>query len=256
MTALSEGFLRLPIAHRGLHDAARGRPENSISAFRAAITAGYAIEIDIQRSSDTVAMVFHDYDLARMTGQTGAIHLRSASQLTQIPLNGGPDTIPTLTQTLETVAGQVPILVEIKDQDGVLGPNIGPLETAVAEAVRHYQGELVVMSFNPHTVAMMAKLAPKIPRGLVTGSFLPHKWPLLPKTARANLRNIPDFDRTGACFITHAVADISRPRVAEIRAAGTPVLCWTVKDQTTETKARAYADNITFEGYLPKFAQT
>jgi hypothetical protein len=38
----------------GLHDA-------SVAAFRAAIDAGYGIELDIQPSRDSVPMVFHDY---------------------------------------------------------------------------------------------------------------------------------------------------------------------------------------------------
>jgi len=256
MTTLPDRFLSLPIAHRGLHDASDARPENSLSAIRAAIVAGYCIEIDIQRSSDGTAMVLHDYDLRRVTGQTGAVQQRSAAALRKMPLLGSSDTIPTLAQALATVAGQVPILVEIKDQDGAMGPNTGELERAIADAVRDYDGELAVMSFNPHSVAIMANLAPNIPRGLVTGSFLPKYTPQIPETRRASLREIPDFDRTGACFITHNVDDLARPRVAEIRDAGTPVLCWVVKDKATEATARTRADNITFQGYLPQIAQT
>ena len=47
---LAPAFLRRPIAHRGLHDAVR--PENSRAAVRAAIAAGYGIEIDLQLSRD------------------------------------------------------------------------------------------------------------------------------------------------------------------------------------------------------------
>ena len=37
--ALPADFLRIPIAHRGLHDMAEGRVENSLSAARAAMVA-------------------------------------------------------------------------------------------------------------------------------------------------------------------------------------------------------------------------
>ena len=47
---LPADFLRLPIAHRALHDRAQRRPENSAAAIRAAIADGYAIEIDLQLS--------------------------------------------------------------------------------------------------------------------------------------------------------------------------------------------------------------
>lgn len=55
---LPAAFLDRPIAHRALHDAAQGRPENSRAALRAAIAAGYGIEIDVQPSADGVPMVF------------------------------------------------------------------------------------------------------------------------------------------------------------------------------------------------------
>ena len=40
-------FLR-PIAHRGLHDAAKGVIENTAAAFEAAIAKGYGIECDVR----------------------------------------------------------------------------------------------------------------------------------------------------------------------------------------------------------------
>ena len=109
MTALPACFLTRPIAHRGLHDASDGRPENSAAAFHAAIAAGYAIELDVQMSLDGAAMVFHDYHLGRLTAQNGPVAQRSASELSRIQLNGSQDTIPDLEQALGLIAGQVPL---------------------------------------------------------------------------------------------------------------------------------------------------
>jgi glycerophosphoryl diester phosphodiesterase len=152
---------------------------------------------------------------------------------------------------LELVAGRVPVLIEIKDQDGAMGPNVGPLEAAVAEAIAGYSGPLAVMSFNPHSVAAMADLSPKVPRGLVTSAYRPHDWPL-PQATCDRLRDIPDFDRCGASFISHEVDDLSRPRVQELKQQGAVILCWTVTSQQAEQKAREIAHNITFEQYLPE----
>lgn len=70
MTAkLHPDFLRLPIAHRGLHDRSNGIVENSPSAFGAAMDAGYGIELDLQLSGDGQAMVFHDETLDRLTAE-------------------------------------------------------------------------------------------------------------------------------------------------------------------------------------------
>lgn len=247
---LPDALLKTPIAHRALHDKSKGRPENSRAAIRAAIDAGYAIEIDLQLTSDGQAMVFHDYDLGRLTGETGAIRQRSAAQAGQIALNhGGGETIPSLCDVLELVDGQTPLLIELKDQDGGMGPDIGALDAATVEALRGYNGAAAVMSFNPHSVAELARLAPDLPRGLVTESYDPSHIPLSAET-RARLRDFPDFETCGASFISHERHDLARPRVRELRRAGVPVLCWTIRSPEAETEARLYADNVTFEGYL------
>ena len=62
-----------PIAHRGVHDAAKGLAENSIGAAEAAIAGGFAIECDVQLSRDGEAMVFHDDNLRRLTRARGAL---------------------------------------------------------------------------------------------------------------------------------------------------------------------------------------
>lgn len=248
---LPAAFLGHPIAHRALHDAALGRPENSRAALRAAVAAGYGIEIDVQLTADDKAVVFHDSWLSRLTAENGPVRLRSAAELARIPLRGSTECIPDLAEVCAIVGGAVPLLVEIKDQDGALGPDVGALEQAVAEALRGYDGPVAVMSFNPHSVAAMAELAPDLPRGLTTCAFDAQDWSLIPASRRDTLRMIPDYDRVGACFISHQWDDLDRPRVAELKAAGAAVLCWTITDPKAEAQARAVAQNITFEGYLP-----
>ncbi|MDX8352730.1 glycerophosphodiester phosphodiesterase family protein [Cognatiyoonia sp. IB215182] len=247
---LPESFFARPIAHRALHDRKAGRVENSLASIKAAIDAGYGIEIDVQLSSDGHAMVFHDDVLDRLTGATGPVRARSRDDLAAIPLKDDAGTIPTLETVLETIAGQVPLLIEIKDQDGAMGPDIGPLEEATCQALRDYQGDAALMSFNPHSVAACAQFAPDIPRGLVTSSYKPQFWPKVPRDVRETLRDIPDYDRVGACFISHEANDLDRPRVAELKAQGAHILCWTIRSAKQEAEARRIADNVTFEGYL------
>ncbi len=241
-------LVKAPFAHRGFHDLNAGRPENSPAAFSAAVERGYAIELDVQLSSDGQAMVFHDYALDRLTAETGPIQQRTAAALAQIKLKGGTDTIQTLPKILSLIAGRVPLLVEIKDQDGAMGDAIGPLEIATARALQDYAGDVAVMSFNPHSIARMALLAPDLTRGIVTSAYRYADWPLSKATCD-HLREIPDYDRSGASFISHEVDDLSRPRVAELRKTGAMVCCWTVRSTEIEAAARQYADNITFEGY-------
>jgi len=246
---LPDSFLRRPITHRALHDRARGVIENSPAAIRAAIAAGYGIEVDLQLSSDGVPMVFHDETLDRLTAETGPLNARTSAALGRIRLTGSTDTIPTLAEVLALIGGRVPLLIEIKDQSLVMGPTDGRLEAAAAKALQGYKGDVALMSFNPASVAHLARLAPDLPRGITTSAYDPEDWKPMPPDICAHFRAIPDYDATLSSFISHEAPDLSRDRVAELKAQGARVLCWTIRSPEAEAEARRVADNVTFEGY-------
>lgn len=248
---LDPAFLGRPIAHRAMHWT--GHPENSRAAIHAAIEAGYGIEIDLQCSVDGVAMVFHDYSLERLTAESGPVAMRTAAELRAIPLSGGDEGIPTFAEVLEIVGGRVPLLVEIKDQDGALGANVGPLEEAVARDSAGYSGPIAFMCFNPNSMIALKRAAPATVRGLATSAFSREIWGRVPAARRSFLAAIPDESlvATGASFISHRAADLEMPRVADLREQGVPVLCWTIRSADEEARARKLSDNITFEGYTP-----
>ncbi len=247
---LPNAFLGTPIAHRGLHDRTAGRPENSMAAIRAAVEAGYGVEIDIQAAGDGVPLAFHDYDLVRMAGQEVMLKFRNTADLEDVRLLETDEGIPTLADVLDLVAGRAPLLIEIKDQTRVMGYVDEELEYQVAKILESYDGPVAVMSFNPHSVAAFGAAAPDIPRGIVTGSYGDPEWAPLGEARLEALKAISDFDRVGASFISHDRADLNDHSVAELKARGVPVLCWTVKSAEQEVEARLVADNITFEGYL------
>lgn len=246
---LPPAFLTGHIAHRGLHS--NGVPENSMAAFRAAVDLGVGIELDIQPSADGVAMAFHDYDLERLTGTAGPVGEQRADDLRALPLLGTPHGIPCLRDVLALVDGRVPLLIEIKDRDGDMGPDVGPLEDAVMADLEGYAGDAAVMSFNPQSVACFRDRAPDVPRGLVTAAFPVEHWSHLSETTRRHLRTIPDYDTLGCSFISHQADALDMPRVAELKAAGAKILCWTIRSRAQELEARRIADAVTFEGYLP-----
>ena len=247
---LPASFFAHPITHRALHDRKAGRVENSVKSIQAALDAGYGIEMDVQLTRDGHAMVFHDELLDRLTGETGPVRDRTRAELETIPLTDDGGTIPSLEAVLAMVTGQVPLLIEIKDQDGEMGPNVGPLEKATCAALEDYEGDVALMSFNPHAVAKCAEYAPHIPRGITTSSYRAMFWPEVPEATRDVLREIPDYDRTGSCFVSHESTDLDRPRVAELKAQGARIFTWTITSANAETAARRIVDNVTFEGYL------
>ena len=245
---LPRALLAAPVAHRGLWGS--GVPENSLAAALAAARAGYGIEADLQLSADGRAMVFHDDRLGRLTPEAGPLRERTAAELSAIPLRGGDEGIPTLAALLAAVAGRAPLLLEIKDQDGALGPRVGALEAAVAEDLRGHDGPVAVMSFNPHAVAAMRDAAPSLPRGRVTCAFAPRDWPGVPAPRLDRLRALSDLDALGAAFVSHDRRDLASPHLARVRAR-VAVLCWTVRCARAEREARRSARQITFEGYRP-----
>jgi glycerophosphoryl diester phosphodiesterase len=250
---LPPAFLHLPFAHRGLHDHSQGVIENSLSAFRAAVAAGYGIELDVQRSADDVPIVFHDDDMDRLTDASGAFRDYKAADLGHMHLRGSTDTIPTLKEVLAMVAGRVPLLIEIKENWNTMKDTDGILEQSVAAALAGYAGLVAVMAFNPHCIAHMARFAPDLPRGLTTEAYDPAQNAPIPAEVCARLREIPDYDRTGSSFISHQVSDLARPRVVELKRLGAAILCWTVRSPEQEAEARKIAHNITFEGYAAAF---
>lgn len=251
--ALPDSFLWRPLAHRALHDRAQGRPENSAAAVRAAVAAGYGIEVDVQISADGVAMVFHDGTLERMTAATGPVSGLTAAALQRVGLGDSKEPMPTLVQVLDLVGGRVPLLLELKDQSGVMGPTNGRLEQATAQALTGYFGPVAVMSYNPSMIGTMSRLVPQVPRGLTTDAFPRADFPdtAAAEAHRLRLAAIADYDDVGAAFISHDWEDLQNPRVSELKAAGAAVLCWTIKSAAQEAQAREIAQNITFEQYLP-----
>ena len=138
-----------PIAHRGLHDKAKGVLENTEAAFAAAIAHDYAIECDLQLSRDGEAMVFHDDTLDRLTEATGPVSARSARELKKVAFKNADAKMQTLGEMLAQVAGRATLVIEIKSHwDG--DNRLADRALSVLEA---YEGPYALMSFDPDIIA-------------------------------------------------------------------------------------------------------
>jgi glycerophosphoryl diester phosphodiesterase len=216
-----------------------------------AISRGCAIEIDLQLSRDGIPVVFHDYKLNRVTDEIGLISDRRAAELEKIVLKGGRKGIPRFDAFMSYVAGRVPVLIELKDQDGTLGDSPSVFEIAVCKILDKYTGPVAVMSFNPFMIERCAKLSPNIPRGLITEVFKQEEWPNISKLRCNKLTKISDYFTAGATFISHDHMDLKSDEVDRLKKAGATILCWTVRTQDEDIEARKIADSVTFENYLP-----
>ncbi|MGB0659260.1 MAG: glycerophosphodiester phosphodiesterase family protein [Mangrovicoccus sp.] len=240
--ALLPAFFDRPLAHRGYHDLDKGRPENSQAAFAAACAAGYGIELDLQLSRDGVAMAFHDEDLTRLTGRTGAVSDLTAAELAALPLLGTAEQPPRLSETLALVAGRAPLLIELKSQSTPAANRA--LAKATAQDLSAYAGPVALMSFDPQAVESCAEAAPGLPRGLTTAAE-PYHWPNPPQ---AWPPNPADYQ---ASFLSHQHDALDLPQIGALKSAGHRILCWTIRSPEDAQAARAIAENITFEAFAP-----
>jgi len=223
-------------AHRGLHGP--GAPENSISAFAAAISNGMGIECDVQKSADEKAMVFHDWELDRLTGETGAVAARMSAELAQIPLTGSNDRIPSLRDLLGFIRGRVPLLIEVKAKRH---RRTTPLCLAVRRALEGYQGDHAVMSFDPRVAHWFRRHSPRTVRGLVVTEENA-------RTVNGRLFRHWCLWHAKPDFLAYDVRDFPSGFAAAQRKRGLPVLTWTVRSAELREVAGEYADAPIAEG--------
>jgi glycerophosphoryl diester phosphodiesterase len=241
--------LKRPIAHRGLHDQAKGIIENSASAVRAAMRAGYAVEVDLQCCAGNMPVVFHDATLDRLTPETGPLAARDAEALCSIPLRNSEDRILSLPALLALVNGRVPLLLEVKSTWTLEGK----YEANIALLLASYPGPVAVMSADPHCVAAFREVSPSLPRGLIAESFdHPDYWSQLTLSQRFAMRNLLTSAFARPHFIAYDIKAL--PAVAPLVAQtvfGLPLLTWTVRTTEEQDRALRYADAMIFEGIRP-----
>jgi len=238
-----------PIAHRGLHDAARGVIENTAGAVRAAIAANYGIEVDVQVSGDGEAMVHHDDVLGRLTEGEGRLDSLTAAELKLVPFRGSDEHMMTLGDLCDLVGGRVTILVELKSRfDGD-----ARLPGRVASVLSRYRGPVAPMSFDPNQLLLLRQKSPRLVRGIVAAKYRPHPyWDLMPPWMRHGMGYLVTALTARPQFVAYAVANL--PALAPLAARhvfGLPLLTWAVRTAAERQIAERWADQMIFEGFRP-----
>ena len=211
-----------PVAHRGLHDAARGIIENMPGAASAAVARNFAIECDIQLTADGEAMVHHDDVLGRLTEGSGALLGKTSAELRLVAFKDTPEKMMSLGDLCALVAGRVPLVIEVKSHfDGDR-----KLVARMAEVLASYDGPAVGMSFDPDQVMALRELLPSRPRGVVAErEYTEADWPEAKPAQRHGMLHLRHAFRTRPHFIAWWVDDLPAAR---------------------------HADQVIFEGFLPK----
>ena len=239
-----EWLVTRPIAHRGLHNhrAEFGKvvPENSLAACQAAIEENTPIEIDVHLTAEGEILVFHDYFLKRLTGQSGTIKKVKIDNLGRYQLLNTAETIPTLQDVLTLVGGQVPLLIELKTRD-----RKGIFANKILEELEGYKGEFALQSFNPFVVSWFHKNKPEINVGQLVKGFK-----LLRSLARARFNPFDYFMGQLNCkpdFIGYDIDNLNALTSFFWRQRKLPLIVWTVRTKDQEETAKKHADNFIFE---------
>lgn len=236
-----------PIAHRGLHDRAKGIIENSRSAFAAAIAGGFAIECDLQLTADNEAVVFHDDTLDRVAEGTGWLKSKAAADICATQLRGSGDCPQMLAELLAQVDGKVPLVIELKSHwDGD-----ERLARRALQVLETYTGPYCLMSFDPDAIEAVRRLSPNTVRGMVGDRAIDPEYHGLPPARLQELRELSYLVRTAPHFVSFYFRDLPYGPVQQYRSSGCPLITWTIRSPEEAQIAYAWSDQITFEGFLP-----
>jgi glycerophosphoryl diester phosphodiesterase len=158
--------VRVPIvvvAHRGY---ARRAPENTLSAFRAAIEVGADFaELDVQETADGVVVVLHDRDLMRLAGDPRRISEITLADARKLDLGrkAAPEfageRICTLAEAIATARGRIKLQIELK----YYGKDRG-LARKVAELIgrEHFEDHCEVTSLDAEGLMLARRANPRL----------------------------------------------------------------------------------------------
>ncbi len=221
-------------AHRGLHDIEKGIPENSLLAFRLAMEEGYGMELDVHLSKDGKLVVEHDDSLLRTCGVNRPIEDCAWEEIQHLTLEGTDETLPLLEDVFKLVQGRVPLLIEAK----VFGGNYNALSAALYQAIKEYDGDVCIESFDPRAVAWFAKNAPEIVRGQLSGYRLKQR-----KIIDFAMRHLLVHCLSRPDFLAYDYKKFGLAYYLFRALFGAPIFLWTLR--TKEAKAVAEKQRAT-----------
>ena len=209
-----------PIAHRGLHDRANGVIENSASAFERAVQHNFAIECDLQLTSDGEVVVFHDDDLDRLTGLSGRIAGIDSKTLCASPLLGSAakDCPQRFADFLAQIGGRTLLQIELKRQ---LGPATETLARKAAVTIAGYRGPVAFESFDPQQIILIRKFGFDGQRGIITYAYDNPAWDAgLSEAERKSLRTLDHAAETQFDYISCFQKDVGMPTIRSLASPG------------------------------------
>ncbi len=193
----------LVIAHRG---ASAYEPENSVAAFRAAVTLGAdGVELDVHDTADAALVVHHDEAL----GNTRIRALTLEAVRTRKLPNGEP--IPTLSDALDTLGPRMLVFVEVKTLDPANDRHLFEIIEKAPEPSHCH-----IHSFDHRIIKRLLEKRPNTSAGVLSSSY-----PLDP---------LRPLEITGATELWQEQSLIDGRLVTAVHRANAKIYAWTVDD--------------------------
>lgn len=235
-------------AHRGLHNAKHGVPENSLLAFRLAVEHGYGAELDVHLTKDGRLAVMHDESLQRTAGIARDLCSMTADELAECLLEGTDEKVPFLEEVLPIFEGKAPLIVEIKPHKG----NHAELTRRTCELLDRYPKlDYCIESFDPRVLWWLRRHRPEIVRGQLSSNFMKERSGLALITGFILTNLLTDF-LTAPDFIAYNFASRRNLSLRLCRAIWrVQEFSWTIR--SAEDAKTALDDNclIIFEHCVP-----
>ena len=225
-------FKGVPFAHRGLHDN-KTVPENSMAAFKNAIDHGYGIEFDVYLTDEGTLIVHHDPSLKRSCGVKLHPEKIKNADLGNYRLFGTDEKIPLFKDVLALVGGKVRLIIEIK-----VTKKYKQTCSAVIEALKDYEGDYCLESFDPRAVLYMQNLRPDL---LVGQLYDPNP------IQRIFCHRLKSHEK--AAFLAASIKTLKSSFYTKVQSAdpSTAIVTWTVRTEKQLALAKKIADNFIFE---------
>jgi glycerophosphoryl diester phosphodiesterase len=219
------GFLPWPYARIFAHRCGGGAaPENTLAGLRAAARQNIGgVEFDTMLSADATPILIHDETWERTTNGRGRVCDTADAEIAALDAGAwfGPgfagEAVPTLAEAARLCRELgLAANVEIKPAAGFEALTARVVAEAASRLWRGVARAPLLSSFSETALSAAAKAAPDLPRGLLVGE-IPPDW-------RARM------ERHGCLSLHCDIAANGLGQIAEIAAAGVPVVCYTVND--------------------------
>ncbi|MBE6009167.1 MAG: glycerophosphodiester phosphodiesterase [Lachnospiraceae bacterium] len=241
-------FTETYVAHRGYFDNASDAPENSLAAFSKAVENGFAVELDVQLTSDRKLVVFHDSDLKRMCGDDRVLRECTYEELQKLTLANSQEKIPLFSEVLSVIDEKVPMVIEIK---GEFEPDV--IAVHLAKEMEGYQGIYCIESFRPKALMWYRKHHPEVLRGqLSTDAFRDKEGKRLNPIIKFVGTNMMCNFLAKPDFIAYNHKHVTQPAFL-LCCWMFPVMrfAWTIKDQKELRRARKFFHVFIFDSFDP-----